>query len=48
MSLSPGLSKQTNDNLRYGPSSSVNSPFGLQSVVKDCFPGEKTPDTEEN
>ena len=48
MSLSPDLSKQTNDNIRYGPSSSVDSPFSLQSVVRDYIPGQKTPDTEVN
>ena len=48
MSLSPDLSKQTNDNIRYGPSSSVDSRFGLQSVVRDDIPGPKTPDTEVN
>ena len=48
MSLSPGLSKQTNNNIRYGLSSSVDSRFGLQSVVRDYIPGPKTPDTEVN
>ena len=48
MSLSPDLSKQTNSNIRYGPSRSVNSPFSLQSVVRDYIPGQKTPDTEMN
>ena len=49
MSLSPGLSKQTNSNIRYGPSSSADSPFSLQSVVvRDYIPGPKTPDTEVN
>ena len=48
MSLSPGLSKKTNENIRYGPSSSVASPFRLQSVVRDYIPEQKTPDTEVN
>jgi len=51
MSLSPGLSKQTNDNIRYGPSSSYDgSPFGINSGVKNYIPGQEqtTPDTELN
>ena len=48
MSLSPGLSKQTNDNIRYDPSSSVDSPSRLRSAVRDYIPGPKTPDTEMN
>ena len=48
MSLSPGLSKKTNSIIRYDPSSSVDSRFGLQSVVRDYIPGPKTPDTEMN
>jgi hypothetical protein len=49
MSVSPGLSKQTNDNLRYGPSSDVDndSPFGINSGVKNYIPGQKTPTTPE-
>jgi hypothetical protein len=49
MSLSPGLSKQTNNNLRYGPSSSdEDSPFRIDSVVKNYIPGQTTPETEVN
>jgi hypothetical protein len=49
LSLSPGLSKQTNDNLRYGPSSSdEDSPFRIDSVVKNYIPGQTTPETEVN
>ena len=49
MSLSPGLSKITNDNIRYGPSSSYDgSPVGINSGVKNYIPGQKTPDTEVN
>jgi hypothetical protein len=51
MSLSPGLSKQTNDNLRYGPSlSDEDSPFRIASVVKNYtgIPGQTTPETEVN
>jgi hypothetical protein len=48
MSISPGLSKQTNNNLRYGPSSSdEESPFRIDSVVKN-IPGQTTPETEVN
>ncbi|OEU08199.1 hypothetical protein FRACYDRAFT_249987 [Fragilariopsis cylindrus CCMP1102] len=45
---SPGPSKQTDSNIRVGPSSSVDSPFNLQSVFRDYIPGQKTPDTEVN
>jgi hypothetical protein len=49
MSLSPGLSKQTNDSLRYDPSSSdEDSPFRIDSVVKNYIPGQTTPETEVN
>jgi hypothetical protein len=49
MSLSPGLSKQTNNNLRYGPSSrDEESPFRIDSVVKNYIPGQTTPETEVN
>jgi hypothetical protein len=42
MSVSPGLSKQTNDNLRYGPSNDFDdSPFGINSGVKNYIPGQK-------
>jgi hypothetical protein len=49
MCLSPGLSKQTNDNLRYGPSSSDEDiSFRIDSVVKNYIPGQTTPETEVN
>jgi hypothetical protein len=50
MAVSPGQSKQTNNNLRYGPSCDADdSPFGsIDSGVKNYIPGQKTPDTEVN
>jgi hypothetical protein len=49
VSLSPGLSKQTNDNLRYGPSlSDEDSPFRIDYIVNNYIPGQTTPETEVN
>ena len=46
MDDSQGLNQLTQDNIRWGPSSSVDSPFAISSGVKNYIPRQKTPDSQ--
>ena len=47
MEDSQGLNQLTQDNIIWGPSSGVDSPFAISSGVKNYIPRQKTPDSSQ-